>query len=460
MSRFEKQSSLKAVSVVGVILSFGMFAFAQNPIAGTKGAAPEVGARPALTNAFVPEVSVMHPENAGLKANTNYVLFSANGAKPSAMASPAVSPETPSPLGFINEAETPASMGCIYKVGPTYAGCLPFGGSGHPTGGFGAIALVDAYNNPDAAADLAEFDSYFGLPSVSFSQIYCTSAAAAGGCYTNNTPPAGNTGWGLEEALDIEWAHVMAPSAAIYLVEAASNSFADLEYAQLWAGYYVDAAGGGSVSDSWGGGEFSTESSYDVNYYTYYTNTSYFASSGDGGAGVIYPSASPWVVAAGGTTVNRNSKTGKFSDEACWGGSGGGVSAYETAQGYQFNLVAGGARVVPDASFNADPNSGVYVYDKYNGGWFQVGGTSVSSPSLAGIVNQAGNKVGQGTPFAFQGFGYLQNQEDYLIYGELPTAVSYKKDWYDVTTGTSGNKAYSLYDECTGVGSPRGLLGK
>jgi subtilase family serine protease len=360
----------------------------------------------------------------------------------------------------ITQYETPASMGCVYKVGPAYTGCLPAtGGSRHPVGGFGAIALVDAYDNPNAAYSLSYFSSYWGLPAASFAQIYCTSKATNGGCYTSNTPPAANSNWGLEEALDIEWAHAMAPNAAIYLVEAASNSYDDLTYAELWAGYYVSSAGGGAVSNSWGGSEFSNEANYESSFYTYYTNTVYFASSGDYGAGAQYPAASPWVVAAGGTTVNRNSN-GNFSSETCWSGSGGGTSAYLNSQGYQFVLTAGGKRDIPDFSFNADPNSGVWVYDYYNGGWWTVGGTSVSSPALAGIVNLSGNKLGQGTSYAFQGFGYLQNEEDYLIYGQMPTALAYKKNFYDVKSGSNGYSATTKYDLCTGVGTPRGILGK
>lgn len=450
MYRLKEASSVRAIVAIAMVVSFAIFAFAQHPIAGTKGATPEAGATPQITNAYVPEVSIAHPENAGMIANTNYVLRSENGARPSALGSPS-----------ITEAETPASMGCVYHVGPIYPGCNPAtGGSNHPTGGFGAIALVDAYDNPDAASDLAYFTSYWGLPAASFAKIYCTTAAANGGCYTTNAPPAGNTGWGLEEALDIEWAHVMAPNAVIYLVEAADSGCADLFYAANWAGQYVQAAGGGEVSNSWTCGEFSGEASYDSNFYNSYAKTSYFASAGDAGHAANYPASSPWVIAAGGTTVNRNATTKNFVNETCWSGSGGGFSAYETAQGNQFLLVAGGKRAIPDLSFNADPKSGVWVYDAYNGGWYMVGGTSVASPALAGIVDNAGNKVGQGTAFLFQGFGYRQNLEAYLIYSQLTTAKAYKSNFYDVVSGSNGYSAYPLYDLCTGVGSPRGLLGK
>jgi kumamolisin len=450
MYRFNAAKSVKIAFTTALITSLTMFAFAQHPIAGAKGATPEATEAPAITGAFVPEVSVSHPENAGLVANTNYVLRSENGARPAARSA-----------ATLNEAETPASMGCVYHMEPAYTGCNPAtGGTRHPVGGFGAIALVDAYDNPYAASDLAYFSSYWGLPAASFAKIYCTTAAANGGCYTSNTPPAGSTGWGLEEALDIEWAHVMAPNAVIYLVEAADSGCADLFYAANWAGQYVQAAGGGEVSNSWTCGEFSGETSYDNNFYASYANTSYFASAGDNGHAANYPAASPWVVAAGGTTINRSSTTGNFTNETCWAGSGGGYSAYETAQGYQNNLVLGGKRAIPDMSFNANPSSGVWVYDAYNGGWYVVGGTSVSSPALAGIVDNAGNKAGQGTSFPFQGFGYLQNQEDYLIYSQMPTVKAYKSNFYDVISGSNGYSAYHLYDLCTGVGSPRGLLGK
>ena len=444
-----KAALIAIIATLALSLTSTALAQDNEPIAGTRGAQPQASAKPAVSNAYIPESSVAKPENAGKFANTHYMLRSSTGASPAAAAVP-----------MLTEAETPASMGCVYKIGPTDAGCNPAtGGTNHPTGGFGAIALVDAYDNPYAAYDLAYFSSYWGLPAASFAQIYCTTAAANGGCYTWNVPPAGSTGWGLESALDIEWAHVMAPAATIYLVEAATNSCTDLAYAVAWAGSYVQAAGGGAVSNSWGCGEWSTESSFDPDFYNAWNKTTYLASSGDGGAGASWPASIPWVVAAGGTTVNRTS-TGNFSSETCWAGSGGGYSAFENSQGYQFVLTAGGKRAIPDLSFNANPASGVWVYDYYNGGWWVVGGTSVSSPALAGIIDNIGNKVGQGTVYAFQGFGYLQNQEDYLIYGQMPTAVDYKKNFYDPKTGSNGYSAAALYDLCTGVGTPRGKAGK
>src|SRR5262249_5804634 len=139
--------------------------------------------------------------------------------------------------------ETPQSIREVYKL--------------TSTGGSGAIAIVDAFDYPTAENDLAVFSSQFGLPA-------CTTA---NGCfekvYASGTRPRKNCGWGQEAALDIEWAHAMAPGAKIILVEAASNSFANLFAAVDVATRLVQQAGGGEVSMSWGGSEFLTEAGSD-----------------------------------------------------------------------------------------------------------------------------------------------------------------------------------------------------
>ena len=162
---------------------------------------------------IVPESSVERPEDAGVRMHTNYVIFAGPGGEES--------PLTLNPGLFTCQVtapfcETPASMACVYKVGPVYAGCNPAtGGTNHPTGGWGAIALVDAYDNPNAAGDLATFSTHYGLPTANFSKIYAnTSFGTLNGMTAScSGKPPGNTGWGLEEDLDIEWAHAMAPAA-------------------------------------------------------------------------------------------------------------------------------------------------------------------------------------------------------------------------------------------------------
>lgn len=396
--------------------------------------------------------------------HTNYRIF-----VPAGQPSPAITPDT-------TLAEYPDSIGCVYKVGPIYSGCVPGVNGDHPKGGWGAIALVDAYDDPNAATDLAYFDSYFGIPTAKFKTVIANSSFGTLGGLTascSGTPANANTtGWDLEESLDIEWAHVMAPSATIILVEACSNSDNDLYFAELVAGQEVAAYGGGDISNSWGGGEYAGEVNSDAFFYrTYWDHITYFASAGDTASEVSYPSASPWVISAGGTTINRDSN-GNFLSESCWTDSGGGSSTVETWQNppnisngmgpwtpYQFATFGGGAfRSTPDMSFDADPNSGVWVRDTdptNGGGWYVVGGTSLSSPALAGLVNSAVNKLGQGVPG-----GYYTAQENNLIYSQLYAAKAYAANFYDVNTGSNGHAAVTGYDQCTGVGSPRGKLGK
>ncbi len=147
--------------------------------------------------------------------------------------------------------ETPASIACIYnEYQRPRQGCNPNIVTANPVGGSGAIALVDAYDDPTAEADLQAFSQQFGLPSANFSTIY------AAGTKPSQDPTGG---WEIEESLDIEWAHAMAPNAQIILVEAASNYDSDLLPAVQLAAQLVAAAGGGEVSMSWGGGEFSDE---------------------------------------------------------------------------------------------------------------------------------------------------------------------------------------------------------
>ena len=393
---------------------------------------------------IVPSSSVMRPGDRGLRAHTNHLIFVPQGMQaPAAAALAGPSNLAPAASATPNYTfpENPGSLGCVYQVGPLYAGCTPSGGFGrHPVGGSGAIAIVDAYNNPYAAADLANFDAEWGLPAPSFTQIYCQ--PYPGTCYSSNAPPANNTGWGLEEALDIEWAHAMAPSAKILLIEAASNSLTDLAWANAWAGYYVDINGGGEVSNSWGSGEWAGETGFDGyfnNYFGNYHPVVYFASGGDNGT-VEYPSASPFVVSAGGTTVNRDG-VGNFVSQTCWTGTGRGPSTVEAIPLYQSYVasLAGTKRLTTDLSFDADPASGVWVYDAFNGGWFIVGGTSVASPSLAGVVNNAGNR-----------FSATVNQQN-LLYAESKGAKA-SSLFYDVSPAG--------YDYCTGIGTPRTLVGK
>jgi kumamolisin len=205
----------------------------------------------------IPESAIERPEDVGIRAHTPYRIFvpsnrlqfgaEPNGyALPALAAQPAVGPPFPG-YGF----ETPASIACLYNLVKTVKGCNPNTFTTNPSGGSKAIGIVDAYDYPTAMADLNNFSAQFGLPAVSSSTFQVIFAGGSGGCA--GIDPGNNPGWEGEQALDIEWAHAMAPAAKIFLVEAASNSFSDLLVAEDCATQQVAAAGGGEVSNSWGG---------------------------------------------------------------------------------------------------------------------------------------------------------------------------------------------------------------
>jgi subtilase family serine protease len=177
---------------------------------------------------------------------------------------------------------------------------------------------------------------------------------------------------------------------------------------------------------------------------------------------VDYPSASPKVVSAGGTTLQFSSKTqspSTFTGEIGWSDGGGGPSAYEAKPSFQSRVtLLGSKRGTPDISFDADPNSGVSVYDStvYEGqsGWWVVGGTSVSAPSLAGIINAAGTFYGSANVLA----------EIYSVYATTcsnSTSICYGNDFRDIVSGKAGKySAGPGWDFVTGIGSPLTYVGK
>jgi len=384
--------------------------------------------RRASGKVLVPDSSIEKPLDVGRRAHTNIRVFLPDQLL--------LSPQTSGPPYAGYAYETPASLACVYGLVTAVTGCNPNTVTKVPSGGAKMIAIVDAYDAPNAASDLATFSTQFGLPSASFQVVYAS-----------GTRPAYSMGWEFEESLDVQWAHAMAPSAKIVLVEAASNSFADLLTAEDVASSLVNAAGGGEVSNSWGGGEFQGENSYDSHFVK--AGVVFLASAGDN-PGTSWPGTSPNVVAAGGTTVRRNPSTGAYIGEVPWDSAGGGISALEARPSYQSKLssTVGSYRGVPDLSFDSNPVTGVWVYDTNLGGWNIVGGTSVASPSLAGIINLAGS------------FYTSSNAELTAIYGKLGVAA----DFNDIASGYCGPYAgYSAatgWDLCTGVGTNKGTVGK
>jgi len=241
------------------------------------------------------------------------------------------------------------------------------------------IALIEMYHDPNIQSDLNAFDAKYGLPNTTITVV-------------NQAGSQTDSGWALEESLDVEWAHAIAPGANIMVVEAAPSYSQAQELQNLLSAVNTarNTAGVVAISMSWGFNEMSNESS-DDSYFTTptgHTGITFIAASGDSGV-VEYPSASPNVLSVGGTSLNLSS-SGTYGSETAWIDGGGGYSSVELEPSYQQSVQTSGARSTPDVAFVADPNTGVEVYAtdprSGQGSWNVIGGTSVGAPSWAGII--------------------------------------------------------------------------
>ncbi len=362
------------------------------------------------------------PTRAGVAACHARVVVDANGK-------PVATPAATTPSGY-----WPADLVSAYHV-PTSATT-------------NTIAIVDAYNDPTAESDLATYRAQFGLPP-------CTKANGCLSIVNQNgaaSPlPANNGGWAQEIALDLEMASAICPSCRLLLVEANSNYFTDLAAA-------VDQAaatpGVVAISNSYGGGEFSQETSSTYGGHFNHSGIAITVSSGDAGYGVEFPAASQYVTAVGGTTLTRATNTRGWS-ESVWSGAGSGCSAYAPKPSWQVSPACS-RRTVADVSAVADPNTGVAVFGPTGNtgtgpsGWMVFGGTSASAPIVAGMY-ALGTAVGT---YAYPA------QKAYANTASL----------YDVTTGSNGrctrgkntSGAYLCagktgYDGPSGLGTPNGV---
>jgi subtilase family serine protease len=298
------------------------------------------------------------------------------------------------------------------------------------------IAIVDAYDDGNAEADLAVYRSQFGLPA-------CTTA---NGCFRKvdqnggTNYPRGDAGWAEEISLDLDMASAICPNCKILLVEASSNSFANLTKAVNTAA----SLGANVISNSYGGNEFSQETNSTYSSPYNHPGIAITVSSGDAGYGVEFPAASPYVTAVGGTSL-RNS--GGSWTESVWSGAGSGCSAYVAKPSWQTDPNCS-RRTVADVAAVADPNTGVAVYDTYRlhpGGWLVFGGTSVAAPLIGAVYALAGNA---GT----------------INYGSF--SYSHSASFNDVTSGSNGScgglylcTGKAGYDGPTGNGTPKGAGG-
>ncbi|MEU1270790.1 S53 family peptidase [Streptomyces sp. NPDC005799] len=305
------------------------------------------------------------------------------------------------------------------------------------------IAIVDAYNDPNAESDLATYRSYYGLSA-------CTTA---NGCFkkvsqTGSTTslPASDSGWAEEISLDLDMASAICPKCNILLVEATSATMANL-------GTAVNEAvtlGAKYVSNSYGGSESSSDTSYDSSYFNH-PGVAITVSAGDSDYGAEYPAASRYVTSVGGTALKTSSTTRGWT-ETVWKtssteGTGSGCSSYDAKPSWQTDTGCS-KRMIADVSAVADPATGVSVYDSYGvtAGWYTFGGTSASSPIIAGVYALAGTPSSSSYPASF------------------PYAKAGTSALNDVTSGNNGScstsylcTAQSGYDGPTGWGTPEGV---
>jgi subtilase family serine protease len=324
-------------------------------------------------------------------------------------------------------AATPSGLG---PSDLTSAYQLPAGGSG------ATVAIVDAYDDPNAESDLATYRSQYGLPA-------CTTA---NGCFRKvngsgqTSPlPTKDSGWAGEISLDVDMVSAVCPGCHILLVEAASANDDSL----FGAINTAVSLGAKYVSNSWGGGESSNETTYDSSYLNH-PGVAITVSSGDDGTGAEYPASSRYVTAVGGTSLSRSASSSRGWVEKAWSDAGSGCSAYETKPTWQTVTTNCSRRAEADVSAVADPATGVAVYQTYGAsGWSVYGGTSASSPIIASVYALAGTPGASDYPASYP--------------------YSHTTSLNDVTSGSNGScgapicAAGSGWDGPTGVGTPNGV---
>lgn len=326
---------------------------------------------------------------------------------------------------------SPANLRGAYNISG-YAG-------NHPV-----VAIIDAYDDTTIKNDLDVYSRQFNLPILPNCKGEAVKSSMA--CFQkinqrgSTALPTSNGGWAMETALDVEAVHATCEDCSILLVEATSPNMKNLMAA-------VDTAvkaGAKVVSNSYGGPEFTGETSFDFHFN--HPGIAFTVSSGDSGYGVEYPAASPFVTAVGGTSLFLDSN-GKYKNEDAWSGAGSGCSQFENKPTWQTDTQCTG-RTVADVSAVADPSTGFAVYTttspKGQKGWFTAGGTSLAAPLIAAVYAQAGI------------------QKDKAV-NSIPYSLGTKSNLHDVIGGNNGDctaiylcNGKTKYDGPTGLGSPNG----
>lgn len=335
----------------------------------------------------------------------------------------------------------PSTVLAAYGFGPLLANAT-MNGTGQ------SIAIIDACGDSAIASDVAQFDSTFHLGAITLT-VY----------QPQGTPCSDPTGWGLETALDVEWAHVIAPGAAINLIEAASASSSNLYGA--W-NYSLVHHLGNAISNSWGGTGACPSTARTLLTKAQAQHVTILASAGDNGRwgsgarlGAQQPADCQNVLTVGGTSLSVTNVSGGYSGEKAWSGSGGGYTPRTTEPSFQktANITDSYAELgKPDVAAVADPATGVWVYEAGSGGWVVVGGTSVACPIWAGYVADVNDWRAAN---AYNGLGSVDAFLYLHVYGANGKGANYAGSFHDVTSGSNGWSAGTGWDAATGMGSFR-----
>jgi hypothetical protein len=300
------------------------------------------------------------------------------------------------------------------------------------------VAVVDAFDDPNAEADLAVYRSRWGLPPCTVADGCLRQVDQAGG----SSLPTTDGGWAEEISLDLDMVSAICPNCRILLVEADSARVDDLGTAENTAA----SLGATVISNSYGGPEYPGELTDEARYFDH-PGTAMVASTGDDGYGTEFPAAADTVVAVGGTTLHQHSRNGnrKGTSERVWSGGGSGCSQYVPKPAWQTDAGCPN-RTVADVSAVADPATGVWVYDTFGGdtGYEIFGGTSAATPIVASMIALAADPV--------SGDGVAQ-----LLYAD-------PSRFHDITKGSNGSCSPSYlctggngYDGPSGLGTPAGV---
>ena len=322
------------------------------------------------------------------------------------------------------------------------------------------VAVVDAYDNPNAAGDLLAYRKQFHLPLCPVAGSTPSAAEQIGCLFTtvNETGgqsplPSASYGWGQEIDLDIEMASAVCPDCKVLLVEAATSSYTDLGAAENRAA----AMHANAISNSYGGPEFRGETLAAYNGYYNHPGIAITVSSGDSGYGAEFPAASQYVTAVGGTSLYRDSASSRGWSESAWSSGGSGCSAYISRPTWQPAIGTCTHRIVADVSADADPGTGVAVYDSFgsNAGanWYVFGGTSVAAPIVAGVYALAGNAGGTAPAIRYgeYPYGHITGLSDVLS-GSNGRCVSRRGSAANLRLCTAAGG----FDGPTGLGTPNG----